>query len=653
MEPDLKPFNLFVYGTLMTRRLFRSVTGRDFLLPGEKRSSESKGEDQPPLLASHAVLSGYQKISPDGLYQYAAPKKGTRLMGLVLLDVPGELLEPLVRFEGTRYTFKRVRIRTRSGMVSARAFVGNEDQLQADFGAHWRSDLKHEHLFLDRIEDFLTTRVAGKQLGRGQTRKLLARAEQELRGETIRDLMEEHFAHGAVGNYVIHRELSQPPPSIKSLRRDPNATAVANNYLLLFVRQVILNQIEQKVREDFRFELEHVAVPEWFYEHTVSLLIALRILNHSPKLVDVVAYDCLEDLSFEDSDLVDYAAFGIAAADAIYSRSIAAEELARVRESLVGGTIPLGAELEFSNIGHAAVTAAGKNGKTRDKVYDAFRYFHQFGLNVLSWKVGGHVDDHRGGMGPERRGFLELAPGRRGDGLGKSRPVADDPWLMSQMIRQLVRYYDIRPHSLHLSLQLDSPPGGEDDLLPLSHVKCLLALAGGPKKTRKGTLRIQRVARGEIVHTDPSAGEPDSIALVRRLREKPRVGAEENVFADVRVDKEIVVCQYKFLRLSAKVNYEPIILALKGLQLKRPIGEWLTAHQVKTLHQAREMLDEILSWSSAPTSLGRREIDEFIEDVEEGLSIERQGRPAHKTAYLHWALDVLGNRLEEFNQLLE
>ncbi|GAI66282.1 unnamed protein product, partial [marine sediment metagenome] len=93
--------------------------------------------------------------------------------------------------------------------------------------------------------------------------------------------------------------------------------------------------------------------------------------------------------------------------------------------------------------------------KKTDPIYDGFKYFYDFRLDVLSWKLGGYIDDHTGATDQARRsGFLELAPGRLNIVGELSRPATADPWLLDKLIHEIVIFYNVRPHSLHLSFQL-------------------------------------------------------------------------------------------------------------------------------------------------------------------------------------------------------
>ena len=60
-----KPFNLFVYGTLMSSVVFRAVLGRRLVF------TTADADNSEAFLARQAELKGYKKISPDNTYLYA------------------------------------------------------------------------------------------------------------------------------------------------------------------------------------------------------------------------------------------------------------------------------------------------------------------------------------------------------------------------------------------------------------------------------------------------------------------------------------------------------------------------------------------------------------------------------------------------------
>ena len=185
-------------------------------------------------------------------------------------------------------------------------------------------------------------------------------------------------------------------------------------------------------------------------------------------------------------DLIDYVKYAISAADSIFDSRVARSQIAGIASKLQPGLMPLGVELEFSNLGYKALDTEQAGA---DPDFDGFKYFYDFRLDVLTWKLGGYIDDHSGSHDvPRRRGFFEIAPGRLNMLGDVSKPSTNDPWLMNQFIREIARFYPIRPHSMHLSLQMRKGQLGKQKVLPLSYVKCLLALGGGTQERSKGRL---------------------------------------------------------------------------------------------------------------------------------------------------------------------
>ena len=376
--------------------------------------------------------------------------------------------------------------------------MANLKQLEHAFGYAFHDTFKQEILLRGKIDAALRE-TEQEQLH--TTEEPSRRAVGELHGDTIRDLIRRHFEAGGISDYAIRHSLKDAP--LRDYARvidDPQAAAMAPHYLGLVVRQVIFSQIEERIHQDFRYEFDHMAPGESFYERSMSCLAALRLLNASPALLDRLVADCLAALPFRTSHLVDFVRWAIFAADRGYDPAAAQREVQAIRSHMARGFVPAGAELEFSNIGHAVIR--DPSGRTvRDVQYDGFYYFNDFGLDVLTWKLGGHVDDHHEKVSAHpRRGFFEVALGSLSLEANISKPVTDDPWLLNQLIHQARMFFPIAPHSVHVSLQIHSRRHpNENRLLPLGGMKCLFALGGDPRRSRDGTVQIQRLVSDEII----------------------------------------------------------------------------------------------------------------------------------------------------------
>ncbi|MFP4104948.1 MAG: gamma-glutamylcyclotransferase family protein [Phycisphaerae bacterium] len=635
------PFHLFVYGTLINSNVFRAVTG--LRLVYDRHSAD--GPDA--VRARPAVLTGYTKQSPDNTYLYAVPDRQGRINGYVIGPLPPESMPALMDYEGRNYSRRRVRVDTKRGKTDAFAFVANLKQLRHHFGYEFRDHYKQEVLLQDKIERALKE-TEKEQVDTDE--HLALRAVGELHGDIIRDLHRQHFDAGGISDYAIKQSLRDKPlPDFTRVTGDPEAMALAENYLSLVVRQVIFNQFEERIRRDFRYELDHMDHAADSYDRTPSSLLALRMLNNKSELLRMLVGDCLTDLSFQEDRLIDFVRWAILAADAIYDPALARMELEYIQRHGGGGAIPLGAELEFSNIGHEVIRDP-EGQKLRDPDYDGFYYFNDFGLDVLTWKLGGHVDDHHTKVsnGP-RRGFLELALGNLSVSANISKPVTKDPWILNQFIQQVRQFYDLGPHSVHMSMQLRSQHRPDRDrLLPFGTLQCLFALAGDPQQREDGSTFISRLSDNEIVSTGENPGILFSEISLRRSSE------HDEIYPSVRSGRHgLYVQQFRFARLSASMNYELVALALKGVQINLRPGTFLTPEQHRTSARHRRMYDRLVRWGADAEPISERNIERFLKHVYDGLMVEKRGKPSHNEAYIAWTISQLRSSLLKFNNSVQ
>lgn len=634
-----EPFNLFVYGTLMAPTVFRAVTGRRLVI----NPREADGVEK--FLARHAILAAYKKISPDRTYLYAVPDKQGRIHGYIVGPIPAEYLPILRKYEGRNYRQARVKVLTADGKVPAVAFVGNLDQLSHSFGWEFRDHLKQEVLLRGKIEQAL----AEDESRRLNTREELSRqALYELHGLAIRDLVRHHFDGGGISNYAIRQAIADEP--LREFGEIPTRAGIRRlvpNYLTMLVRQVIFNQVEDRFREEFRYDLDRVQMSNKFYERAISALAALRTLNAQPKLMNLITGDILEELSFGSDRLVDYVRRAIRSSETVYDPARARQEVQYIRNHMGGGGgLPLGAELEFSNIGHSVIGNPTVNGKCRDKQYDGFLYFRDFALDILTWKLGGHLDDHRTKSSPRRRrGFFELALGSLSVEANISKPVTDDPWMLNQFIHAVMEFYDICPHSLHISLQLRSPNKPVSDRpVPLGVMKCLFALTSNLVRRDDGQVEIARLGSGEIV------GSKTGMHMLFSDTSRRHSVEDDSRSPVSSPGRGRWVQQFKFLRLTKDINYEPVIVALKGLQIHFKPGSFLTASQYQSNPALREIFEELIRWGRAVEPLGTDEMEQLLSGVYDGLMHERRGRPVHNPAYITYCISDLRARLKAFNK---
>jgi len=642
--PNEKPFNLFVYGTLMSPVVFRAVLGRRLALtPADADGVEA-------FLARDAVLEGYKKISPDNTYLYAVPDPQGRIRGYLIGPLPGECMTALRKYEGRNYSRKTLPVQARDGVQKAVVFVAKLKQLQHSFGYRFHDPFKQEILLRQKIEAALLE-AEREQLHTDEN--IARRAVGELHGPTIRDLVRRHFEAGGISDYAILHSLKDAPLSdFSRIRQDQEARVLAPHYLSMVVRQVIFNELEELIRRDFRYELDKMGLGDRYYERTISSLAALQILNADARLLYLLVGDCLTDLHFPDGRLVDFVQWAIVAADAIYEPGLAKRQLDHIRAHRTRGRIPLGAELEFSNIGHYVIAdPAGR--QVRDAQYDGFLYFTDFGLDALTWKLGGHVDDHHEKASPQpRRGFFEIALGSLSIQANISKPITSDPWVLNRVIQEAQRFYDIVPHSLHISLQLRGTHHPvQNRLLPLGVMKCLFALAGDPWRASDGRLKISRLTSDEIVRCDPTPHMLFSQISIRRSSDSEDSGDAYVPDRD-RAAPGRHVQQFKFLRLSSRLDYEPIIMALKGIQLSLRPGTFLTPAQYKSSPKHRDTYEQLVAWGARPEPVTQQELEGFLGHVYDGLMTEYRRKPAHSEDYIAWALSQLRAMLNAFNAMV-
>jgi len=631
--------NLFIYGSLRDPAIFKSVSGLGYTLKAGRVDEET-------LLAEPAFLPRYRRISPDNVYFYAVMDKSSRIGGYVIFDVPRNAMDEIDRYEGKRYDRETVRVNTANGSVQAQAYLATHESMRKHFGDRFHVNLIHELWLRKRIEKFIKKHTRPGE--RTVDADIERRAHRELIATTERDLVMSHYRKDAVSDYFLEHELDRPLPSIKHLCSDSRARDFVENYVTLVVKQVLLNQLDDRIQSRYRFELEHMRDSERYFKRSVSLLAALRMINANSLAVEMIIEQCINSMPFEKYDLIDYVKYAVRAAKSIFDYRVAESYLARIRANRQIGLVPLGCEIELSNLGHRALEPQPDVQEPVDQIYDGFRYFHDFRLDILSWKLGGYIDDHTGSTECARRtGFFELAPGRLNIAGELSRPATSDPWLLNQLIRQITTFYNVRPHSLHLSFQLRRSQIGKQKLLPLGFVKCLLVLGGGTE-LRSGRLWVSRMGYDEIKQY--KYGE--ELVFARTNKRKWYLG-ESEIADKTPTQATTYVQQYKFIRLEKRANYEPLIMCLKGLQLAYNPGDYLTAEQLHSSRKLQQEYEELKHWAVEPTQISPNTIGRFIKIVREGLMNERHYRPAHHLHYIDWAVSSVDVQLRMFNQQLK
>ena len=518
--------------------------------------------------------------------------------------------------------------------------------MKKHFGDRFHVNLIHELWLRKRIEDFFKKHTRpGEHTKEAEIERM---AERELLGTTERDLIITHYRADSISDYYIEHELDRPRPSIRHLYHDQNAVPFIENYLTLVIKQTMLNQLEEKILNSYRFQLEHMLTSERYYKRSVSLLVSLQIINANAKTVDLIVDKALQSMPYEDHDLIDYIKYAVQVTENFFEPRIAWYHIEQIRSNIQTGLVPLGAEIELSNLGAEAVAFGSEEQTNKDEKYDDFRYFNDFRLDVLSWKLGGYIDDHTGSIDHRRKlGFFELAPGRLNIAGELSRPATNDPWLLNQLIREIENFYDIKPHSLHLSFQLRKKQRGSQKTLPMGFVKCLLVLGGGLQRRIPGHFWVSRMQKDEIMQHQFG----DELVFARTSKRRWYSG-DKMINEKTPPHATAFVQQYKFIRLEKGANYEPLILCLKGLQLAYNPGDYLTTDQLRRNKKLREEYAELKKWSDEPTQITQQTISKFLTVIHEGLMNEGLHKPVHSRHYIEWALSDIDVRLRMFNREL-
>jgi hypothetical protein len=629
---------LFIYGSLREPSIFESVCGFSFSL------KPSHVRPEKVLFAELAMLGGYRRVSPDNVYFYAIPDATAKVQGFVIHDVSPAAMKEIDKYEGQFYERETVMVNTANGPMMAQSYLASPKSMKKRFGDRFHVNLIHELWLRKRIKQFFEEHTRpGEDTIDADTERL---ARRELVGTTERDLVVSHLGQDAVSDFFLEHELNRPSPSIKALYDNPQALPYIDNYIALVIKQAILNHFEWMIYDRYRFELNQLYGGQRYFTRTVSLLIGLRMINSNYQTVDLVLRRGLETMPPGPSyDLIDYVKYAISVAENAFDPRVVQSNFQWIRNNYQPGLVPMGAEMEMSNLGFRAIQ---QSCACQDPVFDGFRYFNEFALDVLMWKIGGYVDDHSGSHARAKRGFLELAPGRLNLVGELSKPATSDPWILSQLIREIVIFYPANPHSLHLTFQLRRHQIGTQSMLPLSFVKCLFVLGGGTEISHSGKLWVSRLEHDEIERNEYG----EELVFARSGRRRSRLPGD--MLIDSKASRSpLYTHQYKFIRLERRANYEPLIMALKGIQLSINPGDYLTSDQLAASQRLRGEYEELKEWAANPEPISRRTKGRFLDAIREGLMQEAHHKPYHKAHYIDWALGAIDMQIRLFNKKFE
>lgn len=601
MAAQRKAVNLFAYGSLKNPAFIESITGETH-----------EGEQ--------AVLHGYKKFYTHIGFPFIVPYPQGRVHGKCYFGVSQEALRKIDRFEceGTLYDRKEVTVTIRGRQVPAHAYVANIIHIRRTFGVNMdlalveKAERFIEQHVGERIKIIMTP--PGEVTSKGE---LVDMTRHELFGAEISNLLNMFLLDKYVSNYTIDSHLKiHGMPTLRRVRENPSCHPYAPNYLRMVMCHIVLNQLEYYFRHAFRSEL-FMRMP--YCRFTLSMLCALTLFNHHKEEL----YGLMEEGDllnrFDEKDYWDYAVRAVEIGNRLFHEH-SREVSVIVREVLAAtqhGHIPLGAEMEFSDAGYLAT----REERPEDPTFDHFKYFLDFDLERRTWKLGGHVDDHTMSPSAEktRGGFLEFSLGRTDLFEKHSRPATDNPWVLAALIRELVEFTPVKPHSLHIAVQdIEARPvRAENDPEMLI---CLLLLGGDFAHSPDTGLVEKRVYHKETM---------DQWGTLHFLRENYHslYGLSEDA-------RPLRVLEYQFPRLRPGYDYEPLIVAIKGFDVgyrPRPMTSVSTS---KYLEPARPEVEYLEKWASRVEPVGETALYSFLAYVEAGLEQEKKGRRFHSKHYI-------------------
>jgi gamma-glutamylcyclotransferase (GGCT)/AIG2-like uncharacterized protein YtfP len=570
--------DLFVYGTLMDDSHVRLLL---------KRIAPSVP----------AKLYNYMRVAPAWSFPFIVKQHGAVTGGRILKGLSREEIKVLDDFEVEGHLFKRqlTVVRTARGRQRCMTYVGNISALEKSFGREVKFEDRYSRYIEKKVDAIIADMNADKS---EMTRRVI----HELMGSAVDEIIQSHFDGNYICNYIMVQALEDAkPPHLKDLLKNKELLPYAGNYMRLACQHIVFNQLVEAVRHEY---LDAVRIAQPYFRHGLSILLAMLYYNRHAKIINELFREKSLDTIVEGRNYRDYAKSAVEIADSIYNSKEMQPVIEFVEENWYVTPTPLGAELEFSCLGKRAVYAQ----PGEDKMYDGFYWFKDFDMFRRTWRLGGHVDSHQQiTVGQERhRGFFEYALGRYQIVGDLSRPLFACPWGMSVLINEAVKFANIPPHSLHISMELQRGKVSSN-ITDRQHreedLACLLLLGGDIRPDSTGKLREWRVFDGEL---DTNVSK--SLNFSDRKFHFTKPDQDESEASDV--------MEYKFVRLKRETtDYESLIIALKGYQFGT------RARPIKTQTLEKEMPEQafLRAWAANPQPLDSSAINKFIEKVENGL----------------------------------
>jgi len=604
--------NLFVYGTLLDETIFQLITGGDY--PRKK-----------------ALLRGFRKYGRLSSFPHILPSNSSLVEGAVVFNLNEEVLKKIDHYEdeGNLYLRQEVEVECENEILKVETYVGNPKELSDETLQEMLLEERLEEVLESKIEDFLTIELGVKD---EQLASLEKRAKKAILGYAIESLIWTHFKNPDMPDFTLKYSLSHSQiPHLNWIKDTPEVLPYVDNYLALIIKAIIFNEIEERIRHQFRGT---VRVDKQYYEHTISTLATLAFLAPRVGTIRDISQG-LGILNYNPHfEYIDYVVGAIFIADELYKSEEVTDFMDTINFNRQRGAVPIGAELEFSNVGHRCIKAC----PGLDKVYDSFYYFHDFDLLHRLWKLGGHRDDHCAEDGTRTRshGFLECAFGRYCTAGDLSKPSTSDPWILNQLINWAVKFLEIDPHSLHLSFECE-PEREFNPISNPSHLICLLILGGDVNFDEQGILREKRIFNLEIYSQYTGL-------IFSRLNHHKR-------YSDDPHPQPVV--EFQFPRLFLEHNYEALIMALKGFQLATNPIPFTVAEDSPYYDYHREIAEIMIEWAHAPYAITGGDIASFMETVSRGLAYENRTLKGHNVRYLNDITEKIEDNLVRYNNYLK
>jgi hypothetical protein len=247
---------------------------------------------------------------------------------------------------------------------------------------------------------------------------------------------------------------------------------------------------------------------------------------------------------------------------------------------------PLGIELEFSNKG----ASAGKlfQSHKKDSLLNFSKYYYCHMMNFM-WRFGAYIDSNIPMQQfVKKGGFLEYTFTVPDRAFEPSKPLTNSPNFASTLIGEAVRFTPVKPHSLHVTLEVNSFSDRKKPYVSFDDMVFLFLCTGEFATSPKGVVE-KRITEKNM---------KDAVIFRKRKNKKGLVNTVE--FTHMRLSRDFV-----------KRNvYEPsllLMIAYKNLFAFSDIFPY-----------TKKMYD----WGKKPEAWKNTPVEMF-ERVRKGLDMER------------------------------